>query len=102
MKKVAVVVLVLIGLYSLFGGKSQKAKARSACENVAEVCGKSFGLKTKTSDVDRCTTELATDGPRQLKDHYDATVSCLSDADSCGEVVGCMSGAMVDRLGNEI
>ena len=100
MKKVAVVVLLLVGVFSLFRS-SPKAKAVAACENVAEVCGKSFG-PTKSSDVQSCATQLSTDGPKQLGDRYDDTVSCMTKADSCGEVLGCMGGAMVDRLEGEI
>ena len=104
MKKAAVVVLLVIGFVALVrGGRSPKAKAaHAACENVAQVCGKSFGLKASSSDVNKCESDLVSEGPARLGDGYETTVSCMTKADSCGEVFGCMGGAMFDKLENEI
>ena len=46
------------------------------------------------ADVGECAADLANDGPRELGSAYEPFVACASDADPCGEVIGCAAGAL--------
>ena len=96
---VAVVVLLVIGIVKVVNGRGAHAQAHEACENVIEQCGPF--METQASDLDDCT-EAFVDGRNELGDkygqQYDEMTSCITDAGSCGEVVGCMTGAIAVEI----
>lgn len=102
----AVVALVVVGIVKVVGARSPEGKARTACENIMEKCdglarlgGAKHGLTAK--DADDCTKDLA-GAKDQLGDSYNEMMSCVADADSCGEVLGCMGGAFVNEIGDQL
>jgi len=100
-----VVALVVVGIVKVVGARSPEGRARNACENIMEKCeglAKLGGSKGFTSkDTEECTSDLA-GAKDQLGDSYNEMMSCVSDADSCGEVLGCMGGAFMNEIGDQL
>jgi hypothetical protein len=84
--------VVLAGLvyggYRVFAGPSHADRAHKACENIAELCANADFTR---HDVAECTTDLQ-DPPAKYKSEVGTFVDCAADANSCGEVVGCLAG----------
>jgi hypothetical protein len=97
-----VVALVVVGIVKVVSARSPEAKAERACENLIEQCG-SFaalaGEKLTSSDADECADGLADEGQKALGDRYEPMMTCMADANSCGEALGCLTGAFAGELG---
>jgi hypothetical protein len=107
MKKIvalAVVALVVVGIVKVVGARSPEGKARAACENLASQCEsliKLGGEKLSSSDIDDCAKDIA-EAKDELGDSYNEVVSCMADADSCGESLGCLTGAVANELEDQL
>lgn len=101
----AVVALLVVGLVKVVRGQSAEGKARAACENLVEQCSglaAMGGEKFTAKDIDECTHDLSTEGKDALGEQYTPMVSCMADADSCGEAIGCLGGAFANELGEQM
>jgi hypothetical protein len=101
----AVVALLVVGLVKVVRGQSAEGQARTACENLIEQCGGLAALggeKFTAKDVDDCTHDFATKGKDALGDQYQPMVTCIADADTCGEAIGCLGGAFANEIGKEM
>lgn len=99
-----VVALVVVGIVKLVGAHTTEGKARRACENVVSQCeslARLGGEKLDSSDLDECASDLA-DEKSRLGESYDDMVDCVIEADSCGEVIGCVGGAFINEIGDEL
>jgi hypothetical protein len=99
-----VVALVIVGIVKVVGARSPEGKARAACENMATQCEsliKLGGEKLSSSDIDDCANDIA-DAKDQLGDDYNKVVACMADADSCGESLGCLTGAVANELEDQL
>jgi hypothetical protein len=106
MKKLAVVVLVVAGLVKLVsgGGGNTHTQAHKACENLAKQCSglvRLGGERLTANDVDQCTKDISNEA-NTLGDQYKPLVTCMADADSCGETLGCIGGAVMNEVGKEL
>ncbi len=106
MKKIlglVVVVVLVVAIVKVVNGRGTEAQARNLCENVIEQCGPF--MERQASDLDDCT-EAFVDTKNQLGDkygtQYDEMASCLTDAGSCGEVAGCLTGAIAVELDKQM
>lgn len=100
----AVVALLVVGLVKVVSGKTTEGRARNACENLAAQCeslAKLGGEKLTSEDIDECSRDLAS-AKDALGDSYNDMTSCMADADSCGEAIGCLAGAAGNVLGDEL
>ena len=78
------------GGYKVFGSPSKAQRAAKACSNIAEMCAD--GDFTK-HDVEECTSGLQETPPADIAKEVDKAITCTADANSCGEIVGCLAGA---------
>ena len=100
----AVVALLVVGVVKVVSGKTTEGRAHKACENLAAQCEslvKLGGDKLSSSDIDECSKDLA-DAKGELGEHYSEMTSCMADADSCGEAIGCIAGVAGNVLGDEL
>jgi len=96
----AVVVLLVVGVVKVVSSHTTHGKARAACENIVDRCGVLMN-DVSSSDIDECASDLADAAP-ELGDRYEPLVSCMAEADTCGEVVGCASGVLADELEKQV
>jgi hypothetical protein len=102
MKQLGAIALVALGILAAvkLGGcqRSEAQKARVVCEQLVELCGPELereGVSLRDYDVDDCAASVREDAPKFGK-AYDPFVDCVADADSCGEVLGCVADGMLD------
>lgn len=102
---VGVVALIVVGIVKFVGARTTEGKAQRACENIVEQCGslaRMGGEKLDKDDIAECASDLAKEKTGELGGSYDDMVDCVIDADSCGEVLGCVGGAFVNEIGDEL
>lgn len=100
----AVVALLVVGIVKVVSGKTAEGRAKKACENLAAQCEslvKLGGEKISASDIDECSDELA-NAKDEIGDDYAKLTSCMADADSCGEALGCIAGVAGNVIGKEV
>ena len=100
----AVIALLVVGVVKVVSGKTTEGRARTACENLAAQCeslAKLGGEKLTADDIDDCSKDLAR-AKDELGEHYAEMTSCMADADSCGEAIGCIAGSAGTVLGDEL
>lgn len=91
MKKVIAVIVVLliigggVGAYAYF-----RNPERSACIKVADLCGeKSGGMK----ELDQCVEQVAQWRKVAGDEAVNKGITCVDQAKTCGEAMGCVAGA---------
>ncbi len=100
----AVVALLVVGVVKLVSGKTTEGRARKACENLISQCeslAKLGGAKLSSEDVDDCAKDVS-DAQDELGDSYGEVTSCMADADSCGEALGCLVGGAGNVIHDEL
>lgn len=100
MKK-AVIAVVLLSVIAgvVFSVAYLRNPNRAACIRVAELCGGQGGSKEQ---LDQCTDQIvqwrkvAGDAP------VDKGITCVDEAKSCGEAMGCVAGAGISGVKNVV
>lgn len=100
----AVVALLVVGVVKLVSGKTTEGRARKACENLIAQCeslAKLGGEKLSSDDADECAKDVS-DAKDELGSSYDDVTSCMADASSCGEALGCLVGGAGNVINDEL
>lgn len=72
---------------------------RSACVRVGELCGETQGSKEK---LDQCTTQIEQWRKVAGDEPVDKGITCVDQAKTCGEAMGCVAGAGVSGVKNVV
>lgn len=100
----AVVALLVVGVVKVVSGKTTEGRAQKACENLISQCeslAKLGGEELSSDDVDECAKDVS-DAKDELGDSYGDVTSCMADADSCGEALGCLVGGAGNVIHDEL
>jgi hypothetical protein len=91
MKKILAVFLVLgVVLGGVAFALMRRTPEQSACMRVADLCGVKDGTK---EDLDKCVADVG-DWRRMAGDEaVDKGMKCVAEAKTCGEAMGCTTGA---------
>ncbi len=98
-KALLVVVLLAVIGGGAFAFAYMRNPNRAACIRTAELCGGKGGSKEQ---LDQCTSQVeqwrkvAGDAP------VDKGITCVDEAKTCGEAVGCVAGAGISGFTNVV
>jgi hypothetical protein len=93
-----VVLLAIIGA-CVFAFGYMRNPNRSACMRVAELCGDKDGTKEQ---LDQCTGQIEEWRKVAGNEPVDKGITCVDEAKTCGEAMGCVAGAGVSGFKNVV
>lgn len=98
-KALPIIVLLVIVGFGVGAFAYLRNPSRAACVRVGELCGGKDGTKEQ---LEQCTTQI--DQWRKVagNEPVDKGIACVDTAKTCGEAIGCVSGASVSGFKNVV
>jgi hypothetical protein len=101
MKKALAVILALgIGGAGVAAFAYLKKPERTACVRIADLCGET--KKGTKDDLDQCVEEVEKWRKVAGDEPVDKGIQCVDEAKTCGEAMGCVTGAGIKGFQNVV